>query len=687
MTTTTREQWIDNAKGIAMICVIIGHVSGELTGIWNFRFVYGFHLVVFFLLSGYTMKKRELTTDFVNLKFSRLMVPYFYTCTAIMIMDVWNSYFLKHDCSITTISRLIGRDIVRSFFASGSITVFGQIELGTRIGAIWFLPTLFFAILFVQCFLWKTTDSWKLGIVTFCLSALGYITARFIWFPFSIQAGMFASFFLWIGYEIHRREMLSKLKWYHYLAAQLIFLAGIHYNYANIGFVEANIRDPVFSVLTGLSGCALVYFISIRMKKSRIISWIGRKSMCILCIHLFILETSGSYIAWILEHTGLSWNVRVWGMIILEILFPVVIAVFIDLGASFFNYVKMNRMTFITHIPSLNSTKRDISIDIIKSIFVLSMLAGHFSIDETLRKIIYSCHMVGFVFFSGYFYKKSQSAGKAVLHIIRTFLIPYFIFVLGGLILNGNCLSKEYIVSMIKRYLFGLSFTNKFFTDISSVGPVYFILMLFVVRFIYILIDRLLKNSGYTFSLVMILSFLGMKLGEKGYWLPWSMDIALYVLIFYQLGICFRKYDLLTGIKKNHFFYFILAPIWAYMIYMGGMEIAVRNYGKYGIAVIGAISGILLLYKLAVFLAETFSIISRILAYAGKSSLIIIFIHTLFGGRIIDLVSLRFDRNYMPLMILSISIQITVAMFIEYIISLLKKKFNYRLEAITSSRS
>lgn len=68
-----REKWIDNAKGIAMLLVIIGHVSEGLTGILNFGWVYGVHLVMFFLLSGYTLKKRPLTREYVNRKFKRLM--------------------------------------------------------------------------------------------------------------------------------------------------------------------------------------------------------------------------------------------------------------------------------------------------------------------------------------------------------------------------------------------------------------------------------------------------------------------------------------------------------------------------------------------------------------------------------------------------------------------------------------
>ena len=197
---STRDVWIDNAKGIAMLLIIIGHVSGDLTGLLSFQFVYGIHLTMFFLLSGYTLKKKPFTMDYVNLKFSRLMTPYFYTCVAILVMDIWNSFFINHDCTIATVTYIIGKDILRSFFASGAITTFGTIDIGTRIGAIWFLPALFFAILIFQGLLQMTQDSRKLGIVTFFLAVMGYISARFIWLPFSIQSGMLASFFLWIGY-------------------------------------------------------------------------------------------------------------------------------------------------------------------------------------------------------------------------------------------------------------------------------------------------------------------------------------------------------------------------------------------------------------------------------------------------------------------------------------------------------
>ena len=50
--------WIDIAKGICLIAVVLGHM-----GIEAFGFVYSFHLTTFFILCGYTLRKTELTHE------------------------------------------------------------------------------------------------------------------------------------------------------------------------------------------------------------------------------------------------------------------------------------------------------------------------------------------------------------------------------------------------------------------------------------------------------------------------------------------------------------------------------------------------------------------------------------------------------------------------------------------------
>lgn len=661
-----REKWIDRAKGIAMLLVIIGHTYSGLTGIWNFSWVYGVHLVMFFLLSGYTLKKQKPDADYLNKKYSRLMVPYFYTCFAVLIADIWNSFFLKHDASVQTITGIIGRDLLRSFFASGGITTFGELNLGTRIGAIWFLPALFFALVIVQFVLNQISDDKIAGICCALIALGGVISARFIWLPFSIQSGMLASFFVWIGYMLKKNSALNRLKWYHYVAAQIILLFGIHFNFCGIGFVSASVNDLILSIPVGIAGCLLIYLLSKINIGIGFFEFIGNNSLFVLCTHLFALETLNEYFRKILDELGTEGNIRIGLFILLEFLFAVGSAAFIQIIKKY--AIISSKKAGSADLP-LEHSDRDRSVDIVKGILILSMLLGHFSIDSCLRSVIYSCHMAAFVILSGYFYRSSRSISKTIRKMLRSFLLPYFLFIIGYVILNRGMWNESFFRETAKTYLCGISFTKKLFTSVPSVGPVYFVLMLFLVRLLYMVLDRIIINkTGKTIAVICI-SVFGYVLGNNGWWLPWSLDISCYALAFYRIGIWFREYDVLKKVSGLRFTYFVLAPVWVYMIYSGSMEIAVRNYGQYGLVILGSCAGTLLIYKLAVFINGHFPVCGKALQLLGRHSIVLIIVHTLLGNEINRILSLRFDSQYFPFLVCSMAAQVFISLAMVFIIN------------------
>ena len=665
-----REKWIDNAKGISILLVIIGHVSGGLSGIWKFDFVYGIHLTMFFILSGFTIKRKKITLELLNKKFEHLMIPYFLTCIAVLITDVINNYLIS-DTSIETISKIIGADLTRSFFGSGAITNFGDVELGTRIGAIWFLPAIFFATFFFQLILnyYENRDDIS-GILSALIAAFGYISARFMWLPFSVQSGMMATFFIWIGYEIKKKKIIFQLKWYHYIIAQLILLLGINTGYCNIGFVVAYINDWIISTLVGISGCILIYLISIKYK-GKILEYVGRKSLLVLCVHLYTLETMGVHFNHLLDEYSLQGNTRAWVLIIIEILFAVGLTMIIDLSIGFLKQININ------FFNQKYNTSRDTTIDVLRGILIIMMLIGHFSINNNLRIIIYSCHMIAFIFFSGYFYNTSRGYSSNLKTMIKNFLKPYIVFIFLDIILNFNNWNTSYLKESLVRYLLGMSFSKSILKGIASIGPVYFVLLLFVVRFIYVFIAEI-KNEWGQWIAVLCISLFGYALGKMGYWLPWSVDVAMYCIIFYKLGLYFNKSGLIKFIKENSCIYFLLSPIWGYMIYIGGMEITTRNYGQYGITIIGSIMGVLTIYIFAEYINKNVFIIKELLGIFGKESIIILILHTLVDGKIKNIVSLRFDSNHFTFMFLVILIQLSLGMmfiFGKRIIKNINEKF------------
>ena len=157
--------------------------------------------------------------------------------------------------------------------------------------------------------------------------------------------------------------------------------------------------------------------------------------------------------------------------------------------------------------------------------------------------------------------------------------------------------------------------------------------------------------------------------------------MAMYAVVFYQLGVVFRKYDVLNKVREHHALYFFLSVVWAYMIYSGGMEIASRSYGQYGIVILGAMAGTLLLYMLSVYIDDALPVVRRILQLVGESNLIILIVHTLLGGRIGSLAEQFFYPENFSYMVVCCAIQVLLGVGIEVILRKMNSKIKDRKKA------
>lgn len=468
---------------------------------------------------------RSMWRIYINELFAKLMIPYFYTCFAVLVVDVFNTYFYYRDTSIEGVTRCIGQDLIKVFGAYGEIRIF---------------PIVFFAIIVFQI----------------------------------------------------------------------------------------PLKTPSFLQ---------------HMNQGKIFLYIRENWTVFLGVHVFVSECLTVWIA------------NAWVVIGIKVILALTCCQIIA------HVQKNEKMTEKADSKS-GMVSRDASVDVARGIFIISMLAGHFAIDNTLRNIIYSCHMVAFVFLSGYFYKRPVHIQKKIFQMCRTFLLPYIMTAAGIILVNWKSWSVEYFDAVFKQYLLGMSFSQKVFTNISSVGPIYFILLLLLVRLLYLGIDQWIENEVGKWIVVFAISLMGVWLGNKGYWLPWSMDIVCYALIFYQIGICAKKHHLLNFVKEHHIMYFLLIPVWGYMISRGGMEIAIRNYGQYGLAIAGAVSGVLIIYKLAAYITEDRPIVAAFLEKCGQYSVIILSVHTMLGGIIGNVVAYRLNPYSAHYMLLVIFIQIMIAL-------------------------
>ena len=649
-----RIPWIDVAKGICMIAVIAGHMGVKAINL----VVFSFHLTVFFILSGYTLKN-NFSLDSLTKRFRSLMVPYFVTCFAVTVMDAINLILLSGETSFLAITKKIGYDITRSLMASGTFKNFGSIDFGGHIGAIWYLPATFFAVSIAQALLKYVPRRGHRYAISAACAICACLTSTYLWLPFSIQSGMLAVPLVLLGYDLKQEDLLKHLTLPRALICLAVFIAGVIWKKTLIYYVTAYMTDYLISTICALASSLFVIYISQKLEKSKALAWIGRNSIFFLCVHLFEMETMGTWFRRFLALIKLPVNTAT--LFLVRFLFISAIAFVLVL-------FKNRRRKEIQPITG----PRDLALDVAKAGLIILMIVGHFAIDERFRKIIYSFHMAAFVFFSGYYFhpETSHNLFKAIWKQIKQFLLPYALFGIAYILLTNNGLLTE-----LKTLALGLSFSKNIFADIPSIGPVYFILLLFLTKVIYLFIDRFCPKEHWKAAVVLVLSLFGQFLGHKGWWLPWSADCSLYALAFYYIGHCFKKYGIMEYLCRRNFSYFVLSCIWAYMVHKGSMEIAVRNYGAYCLTLMGAVSACVLVYMCCQYICATWNRrIIYLLCQIGKHTLSILVVHRLLSRHIGNIISLCFSKDSVYYAVLTILAQVFLGVLIGSLIAYIRPK-------------
>lgn len=187
---SNRIEWIDIAKGISIISVVLGHMGNANIN----RVVFIYHLPVFLILSGYLMKKEQFKVQ-IKKDFMRLIIPYIFTCVSIILLQVF--FALINNESSQTIINTFLLWLKASLYGAGDNWDYPfKIHM---IGGIWFLLALFFSKTIINNYI-----ETKFGnIVIFLISFFGWASFNKtgVWLPLSIQAGMLLTIYLLIGYK------------------------------------------------------------------------------------------------------------------------------------------------------------------------------------------------------------------------------------------------------------------------------------------------------------------------------------------------------------------------------------------------------------------------------------------------------------------------------------------------------
>lgn len=266
-----RQKWLDILKGIGIIAVVVGHVM-------NWRYVYSFHMPLFFLISGYTFHVRENEVEWFVKCCRRYLLPYF------SFMLSFSLYTL-----LLTGKRLSLYKIL-----------YGGSELLGIYGTFWFITVLFLSLLLLNVIVKRHISIYASIIVCLLLSYIfQYEEVSVRW---NAQIVPMALAYMLMGYEykinVEMMDSIVKSGKYRYLLQALILCACIvpvFFLQIRIDMKQTDFGVPVLSLIVSLLIC-LGFSLFSKWLESRktivagVLIFIGKASLVIMFMHQFFKE-------------------------------------------------------------------------------------------------------------------------------------------------------------------------------------------------------------------------------------------------------------------------------------------------------------------------------------------------------------------------------------------------------------
>jgi fucose 4-O-acetylase-like acetyltransferase len=302
-----RIEYLDIAKGIGILLVVLGHNDFEVISLFVQRLIYSFHMPMFFFLSGYFINASIPFWDFFKKRSHALLKPFLFTLFLIYFASV---SFEKMGFN-TAITR-----IVKSLYGSGHYLDWVQL---------WFLPHLFAVSLYAFLFITlvsRLRNRWvKWGLLLATLGiAMPFLHAFYpfplsilgkdyeLWgLPFSLDLVLATGFFFILGHEV--RQVTSEKTFDNWLllaaTGGVLLLLNILFPYEidfNIRLYESFLVNTTEAILGILFILALSR--QIDLHTTRLASFFKYLGNISLIIHLFHVPIQAFWAQKVVNVTG-----------------------------------------------------------------------------------------------------------------------------------------------------------------------------------------------------------------------------------------------------------------------------------------------------------------------------------------------------------------------------------------------
>lgn len=289
-----RVEYIDVAKGIGILLVVLGH--NKLTSSdypLLLQIIYSFHMPLFFLLSGVFFKPDYGFWELAKRRFRTLLLPFI---TTLLFLYLGSGFFSNMSWDI------IIRRLAKATYAG--VTTLDWVPL-------WFLPHLFLVVMFSYLFIKLIYDRlpalWMRLLLLLALLGIGvYFIAAFrdfdltllgrhfkIWgLPWSADILPITAAFFVLGYELFRtvpEETFSR--WWLLLGATVLFFGlNLAFPYV-LNFYARRYDSFIVVTIEALAGITMTLCISKWLEMHRgplftAFQYLGNASIIILLFHI-----------------------------------------------------------------------------------------------------------------------------------------------------------------------------------------------------------------------------------------------------------------------------------------------------------------------------------------------------------------------------------------------------------------
>lgn len=281
-----RIDWIDTLRGLAMFFVVWGH--NQKNGTLIRKYIYSFHMPMFFFISGLTFGEADKLPfkDFLKKKVKGLIIPYIVLNILCYIIRL-----IFYKTGIIASFDYIGY-IGGVFYANNKI-------LPIPAGPSWFLISLLLVDIIFYFLKRNTNSDFELGVSCFICALISYVNSlsKFqIRGPFHFEAVLMGVMFYYLGYLF-----IKNIKKFDFLLKDNTRMLFYGLALGSIGFVTAYVNRRVsmdanlygsitlFFISSICTILGLVLFVNLFLKKSHFLKTIGQNTVFYLGYHSMLI--------------------------------------------------------------------------------------------------------------------------------------------------------------------------------------------------------------------------------------------------------------------------------------------------------------------------------------------------------------------------------------------------------------